>query len=69
MYRRTLWIKKNLIGSVSTILGGIIGGIAVWASLFFIFYFDTWTARLISISLMFAFIYLIAKILDRIKNK
>ncbi|EKN6178860.1 hypothetical protein DVQ78_20000 [Yersinia enterocolitica] len=58
-------IKKKIVDNVLVILGGLLGGAAVWLSLFFIFYFDTWLARLLSILAMSVCIYLIAKFFNR----
>ncbi|OVZ95667.1 hypothetical protein CBW53_19410 [Yersinia frederiksenii] len=58
-------IKKKIVDNVLVILGGLLGGAAVWLSLFFIFYFDTWSARLFSIFAMIVCIYFISKFFNR----
>ncbi len=58
-------IKKKIVDNVLVILGGLLGGAAVWLSLFFIFYFETWSARLLSIFVMCVCIYFISKFFNR----
>jgi len=53
------------MGLIKGSLGAFAGSIAVWLSFYFIFHFDTWTMRLISIFTLNACIYLVAKILDK----
>ena len=62
---RISWLKKKIVDNLLGMLGGVLGGAVVWLSLFFIFYFDNWTARLLSIFATVVCIYLIAKFFDR----
>ncbi|OVZ78397.1 hypothetical protein CBW52_18800 [Yersinia kristensenii] len=62
---RMSMIKKKIVDNILVILGGLLGGVAVWLTLFFIFYFDTWSARLFSIFVMSVCIYLISKFFNR----
>lgn len=53
------------MGIIKGGLGALTGAIAVWLSFYFIFHFDTWTMRLLSIFTLSVLIYLLGKMLDR----
>ncbi|WP_337263230.1 MULTISPECIES: hypothetical protein [unclassified Serratia (in: enterobacteria)] len=69
MENKTSWIRRKIIDNSITILGGLVGGAAVWLSLFFIFYFDSWVKRIISILAMWICIYILAKFFDKFNSK
>lgn len=57
--------KNKLIDNAVSIIGGLIGGASVWLSFFFIFHFDTWTLRLLSIGSMYVALYVLAKMFGK----
>ncbi|KEY58856.1 hypothetical protein [Serratia sp. DD3] len=63
------WVMKKLADNIIVLLGGLIGGAAVWLTLFFIVYFDSWAKRLLAISAMYLFIYLLGKFIDGFKAR
>ena len=62
---RISWLKKKIVDNVLDMLVGLLGGAVFWLSMIWIFYFDNWTARLLSIFATVVCIYLIAKFFDR----
>ncbi|CAM3652486.1 hypothetical protein RAVI111496_04050 [Rahnella victoriana] len=53
------------MGVIKGTLGALIGAVAVWLGIYFIFHFDTWTVRLLSICTLAVCIYLLGKLLDK----
>jgi len=46
-------------------LGALTGAVAVWLAVYFIFHFDTWSMKLLSVFTLAACVYLLGKLLDK----
>lgn len=62
---KTSWLKRKATGSVLFIIEVILGNTVFWLTLYFIFHFDAWYTKIISVCALWGGVYLFAKVADK----
>jgi hypothetical protein len=59
------WLKRKATGSVLFIIEVVLGNTIFWLTLYFIFHFDDWYIKVLSVAALWGGVYLFAKVADK----